>query len=140
MYRSLLAMMLLVACAPPLKVPQASFDLNGQRRNGWIKDRRPEYGDTRRDGCIVLDAIALSITHDRKNSVYVGRVIDAQDQEPIGSAVITFWMRPPTSAQQLVTDAEGRFTLKTAGICDSIHVQQLGWRSLRVAMKVHPAR
>lgn len=108
-------------------VKLAKLRINGKRANARIVDRFPQYGDGRRDGCIVMPEIRLDIST-TGGSVF-GGVVSAAER-PAGrlrGAVVTVETASGGRYQQ-ATGEGGTFSFRTAEKIRVLSVDCLNYR------------
>ena len=103
--------------------------VNGKVRNSLIEDRVPKYGDGRKDGCVVMGQIFLTI-NTTNGSLIKGVVRDVKTVEPLSGAVIQVWSSRNERSFKYKTDVLGRFQLKQEFVITRLEIQSIGYRTM----------
>ena len=107
------------------------FSYNNKEKNSFIINRIPDYGDTRRDGCVVMNEMQLYLTTADKK-FYSGRLIDVTTQDPLDSASIRLTFYNSSDTISLQTDNNGEFSFKKNSEIETIQASLTGYRSITI--------
>lgn len=109
----------------------AVFTCNNHRRNGCIVNRRPDYGDGRTDGCLVLRELRLDIKKLAANSIE-GNLTDVDSHAPLSSSSIKIFYNNRELPLELITDKQGQFNSNNAAGIKRITAFAISYRMLLV--------
>ena len=127
----LLFLALMTGCAAFHTQPQFAF--NGNTRNSWIVDRKPQYGDGERDGCIVMSEMKVQLRQDAPGH-YSGLIRDVEEIETL--MFVTMIVNPGTSsAQEFTSDQGGRFSFQFSEKIRQIAFDGIVFRKILVNLR-----
>jgi hypothetical protein len=116
------------------RVKPAKFSYNERVHNSLIVDRIPQYGDTKKDGCIVENQINLSLKT-LNDSTYIGKVQDVDTLEPLVGATVRIYVSNTKQPLIVTADQNGKFSFETTTEIKSLDVSYIGWRTLKIDFK-----
>lgn len=105
------------------------FRYNGKSLNNLILYRIPDYGDGRRDGCIVADEMSLYLCN--KDAVIEGQVRNVTSGLPLGHAMIEIRWRN-LKKETIYADSIGHFRFKKSSMIKRLTVKYLTCRTLTI--------
>ncbi|WP_348800190.1 hypothetical protein [Flavobacterium adhaerens] len=123
--------LILFGCRTKYHYPLSQFKLNGKIKNNYIQERKPEYGDGNRDGCIILSEISLNLNI--SNDSIIGKVLDTKSGEGLISASV-YLQFENNEETSIITNQNGDFSAKTSKKLLSIKIQYLGFRQIYVKL------
>ncbi|HET8963666.1 MAG TPA: carboxypeptidase-like regulatory domain-containing protein [Chitinophagales bacterium] len=121
---------LLSSCIVRNGAKLSSFTILGKNHNQFIENRVPDYGDGRRDGCVVEGQLSLNLNALKKDSI-AGIVFDSKTSEPIAFSTIRL-VQENNSTNQVTTDSLGEFHIKLKYKIIEIQIEYIGYRTLNV--------
>ena len=123
----LLPVCMLIGCAVSHGVRLPKFSYNNKYHNSLIINRVPEYGDGRRDGCLIEPEMYLSLkSANRKN--FEGEIKDVRSQQPVSYAFIQ--INITDSFVQMQSDVNGHFSFIRQSDISKLKVSAIGYRTL----------
>lgn len=133
-----IGLVLLLGCVSiEQRVKPARFSYNDRMRNFLIIDRIPEYGDTKKDGCVIEEQIYLSLkTLDKTN--FIGAVQDVETLDPLPGAIIHVHLSNTGQPLIVTADQNGKFSFDTETEIKKIDISLIGWRTLSIDFKRRP--
>lgn len=108
----------------------SNLKIEGKAKNSLIENRKPDYGDGHRDGCVVMGQISMDI--DTLNDIIViGKVTDSKTNEPLlfASILLVFC---DTDNLKSKTDSIGQFSIDYSFKLCKIQTEYVGYRTLYV--------
>lgn len=118
----------LYSCSTYKGVTLSTFHYNNKLANSKIVDRYPEYGDGKRDGCVVLDEISLEVKIDKIGDIK-GKVSDADSKKPLNNALVLI-KTLENSRIEAITDSMGVFNSSISGQLTGLQIEHIGYRGL----------
>ena len=107
--------------------------IEGKKRNSLIENRKPDYGNGHRDGCIVEDQISMNIVSLNDKHVS-GNVTDSKTIKPVPFASIKLIFRNSDTLKTIV-DSMGKFDINYLNELSKIQAGSIGYRTLSVNLK-----
>lgn len=127
----LLLLPLLVGCVTAHKAALPSFSYNGKPHNSLIINRKPQYGDGRPDGCIIMSELSLALTQASKDSV-LAVVREAGTGKVIPYANVRIFPKQTADTILLTPNAQGKFFMLRSWQAKRVEVATIGYRTLVV--------
>ncbi len=115
-------------------VKLAEFTYNDKPRNSWIVDRIPEYGNGRKDGCIVEGQILLTLKT-MNDSTFIGQVQDVETLDPLAGALIRIYSAKSEQLLAVAADQKGKFAFSSMVDIKKIDVNYIGFKTLDINFK-----
>jgi len=113
--------------------PKPEFAFNGITRNHWIIDRKPQYGDGNRDGCIVMSEMKVRLSQITPGN-YNGLISDVEEVDSLFS--VTLIVNPGTTLEQeFKSDLRGRFSFQYPQKINQIAFDGFGFRKMLVNLR-----
>jgi hypothetical protein len=107
----------------------SKFSYNDRGHNSLIVDRRPDYGDGHKDGCIIMSEMHLKVKSIAKDSILF-EVKDVDSQKPVMATIEVLYN--VTDKTVLQTDSLGFALVKSSSDIKIVKVSSLGYRWLVV--------
>lgn len=110
----------------------SAFTLNSKKANSKIVDRFPDYGDGRKDGCVVMAEMHLALKTDKAGHME-GKISDVHDGRPLSNVLVII----KTDLQQdiqLTTDSLGLFRYKVLGKLKEAQLIYPGYRRMIIRL------
>lgn len=107
-----------------------NLSINGKNQNRFVENRKPNYGDGKPDGCIVLPDINLSIIT-LPYSKIKGIITNIDSKNFIEGAEITIFINSQNSINQY-SNSLGEFEIDNSVPINKIIVNATGHRLLKV--------
>ncbi len=115
------------------KVELSKLKINGKYRNDLIIDRVPQYGNGRKDGCIINKQISLLIELSNASNIS-GKVIDSKTNESIAYANLNIYEKDENVSINMMADSIGCFTTNNIAKPIKIVVKYIGYKTLTVEL------
>ena len=113
------------------KLKLSFFSYNDKDFSSLIINRKPDYGFTGKDGCVVECQLSLNL-HLLQDSIISGKVIDSENGEPTIGANIQVWFDNQKESQNVNADAKGNFQFVRQGNVIRMEVKSIGCRNLQI--------
>lgn len=125
-----ISLLLFTGCATQKNIyPHPQFSYNLKDKKSMIDYQKPDYGDGRKDGCIVMGEMFLQLnTEDKTN--YSGKLIDVTTSKPIEGALIQLTFKNSDEPMKVRTDKDGLFSFSKNFEIVKIQVNCIGYRHL----------
>jgi hypothetical protein len=125
-----IAFFLIYSCSSIPGYQLSRFSINGESKNSWIVDRKPDYGDGHQDGCITMSEMDLKVNLIQNDSVLF-QVKDVKTQEPLIATIelVSDHQKPKMILQ---TDLLGVVSSPLTNTYQQIKVYSVGYRTLIV--------
>jgi hypothetical protein len=118
----------LTSCVSSYKTELARLTVDSKPLNRKIIDRYPDYGDGRKDGCIILSEMHLYLNTKTKGKL-LGRVTNVSDNMGLVNASLTITDKLGKN-YMLVSDSKGNFEIGFEEQLASVKAQYVGFRTL----------
>jgi hypothetical protein len=115
----------LVVCLIYRSIRLSEFTINSKNKSTKIINRIPDYGDGRREGCIIMPQIRVEL-QTQADTLIFGRVTDVDTRKPLIGANVKSISKAGIETR-LTTDSLGAF--KFAGRLRHLEVSLLGYRN-----------
>jgi hypothetical protein len=126
---------LISSCSGTKNLTELSeLTIENKSSNKLIIDRKPDYGISGRDGCVVMGEISMSITELKNGESVRGKVFDSKTKEPLINAKLKLTIdqngSPRTS--NIYSDNNGIYKSDLIGELKNIEVEYIAYRTLKI--------
>ena len=133
----LILTILISSCGGTKNLTELSeLTIQNQTANKFIVDRKPDYGDGNRDGCVIMDEISMDIDHLNERSIS-GKVFDSKTKEPLNNAKLTLITNQNglTNKTIITSNFNGFFKSELNGKPTKIEVEYIAYRNLKINLE-----
>ncbi|WP_214111649.1 hypothetical protein [Aequorivita echinoideorum] len=108
--------------------------IENERYDRLILDRKPEYGYSGKDGCVVMREISMNITELSNGKFIIGQVYDSENKTPLLNAGIIFSVNRNgiINTIETLSDKNGMFYTEFDGKLKNIIVARVAYRTLKI--------
>jgi hypothetical protein len=106
------------------------FSINSKIKNNKIIDRFPDYGDGRRDGCVVMSEMQIDLDT-RGQTIVSGIVRDVTTKASLDAATIKVLTRTGEDTV-LLSNKDGKFVFYLEDQLSRLEITYIGYRNLVV--------
>ena len=134
----ILLTVLISSCSGTKNVAELSklseLTVENKSLNGLIVDRKPDYGISGRDGCVVMGEISMDIIELNKGKSIRGKVFDAENKNSMIKAGLILSMNQNglTKSIEILSDENGIFQTDFNGKLEKIIVAYVAYRTLKI--------
>ena len=113
----------------PVALPQLTIE--NRKANKLIVNRKPDYGNGHRDGCIVMGEISMDIERLNEKGIS-GKVFDSKTKDPLAGAKLTLFVNQNGLIKKTIisSNAGGFFKGELNAKPTKIKVEFPGYRDL----------
>ncbi len=115
-------------------VTPPELEIKGKKCNKLIVDRIPEYGDGKKDGCVVGEEFHLNIEHLSDTSI-IGRVSNVETMDPAMFVQVKIYNS--TDTLHILTNEHGDFNSPNLPSVEKIELTSVGYRTLIADISEH---
>lgn len=105
----------------------SSLMINAKVRNSHIVNRRPDYGDGHRDGCIIMQEMKVKLVIN--NDTIKGYALDVLSDKPLVNASVVGKLNSDTVIATALTDGEGKFHFFHSQKVTRLVINSIGYRT-----------
>lgn len=108
--------------------------LENEQANKLIVDRKPDYGISGRDGCVVMGEISMSISELENGKSVRGKVLDSEKNEPLINAKLKLTIEQNGSERtsEIYSDENGIYISDLNGELKKMEVEYIAYRTLKI--------
>lgn len=108
--------------------------IENKSSNKLIVERKPDYGISGRDGCVIMGEISMSITELKNGKSVRGKVFDSETKEPLINAKLKLTIDQNGSARtsNIYSDNNGIYKSDLIGELKSMEVEYIAYRILKI--------
>lgn len=108
--------------------------LENKKANKLIIDRKPDYGISGRDGCVVMGEISMSITELENGKSVSGKVFDSEKKEPLINAKLKLTIEQNGSERtsEIYSGENGIYKSDLIGELKKMEVEYIAYRTLKI--------
>ncbi|MCH4554138.1 hypothetical protein [Aestuariibaculum lutulentum] len=134
----LILTLLTLSCSGTKNLTELSeLTIQNRSANELIIDRKPEYGDGQRDGCVFMEEISMNITELNNGKSIRGKVFDSKTKEPLINAKLKLFIEQNGSSKtlEIKTNENGFYNSDFKGKLKKIEVEYIAHRTLKVDLE-----
>jgi hypothetical protein len=131
----LILTILISSCSGTKNLTELSeLTIENKSSNKLIVDRKPDYGISGRDGCVVMGEISMNVTELKKGKSISGKVFDSETKNPLINAKIkiTIDQNGTEKTSDIYSDKNGIYISDLFGELKKIEVEYIGYRTLKI--------
>lgn len=133
-YLILILTFVITSCSGTKNLTELSeLTIENRTANKFIVDRKPNYGDGNRDGCVIMEEISMDIDQINEKSIS-GKVFDSKTKEPLSNAKLTLITNQNglTNKTIITSNSDGFFKGELNGKPTKIEVEYIAYRNLKI--------
>ena len=126
---------LISSCSATKNLTELSeLTIENKNSNKLIVDRKPDYGISGRDGCVVMEEISMNITELKNGKSIRGKIFDSKTKEPLINAKLKLTIAQNGSEKiaEIYSDENGIYQSKLIGELRKIEVEYITYRTLKI--------
>ena len=114
----------------------SDLTIENKKSNSLIENRKPDYGISGKDGCVIMSEISMNIM-EFKNDYLKGKLFDSETNDPISYSNIRLHIKKEGKLDTLTlqSDSNGFFEKEFNGKLTKIDVSYIGYRDLIIDLK-----
>ena len=112
----------------------SELTVENKSSNKLIVDRKPDYGFSGRDGCVVMGEISMNITELKNGKSISGKIFDSETKKPLINAKLklTIDQNGSEKISDIYSDENGIYKSELIGELKKIEVEYIAYRSLKI--------
>lgn len=112
----------------------SELTVENKSSNKFIVDRKPDYGISGRDGCVVMEEISMKITELKNGKKVSGKIFDSKTKEPLINArlKLTIDQNGSKNATEIYSDKNGFYNYELVGELKKMEVEYIAYRTLKI--------
>lgn len=112
----------------------SELTIENKSSNKLIVDRKPDYGISGRDGCVVMGEISMNITELKYGKSIRGKIFDSETKEPLINAKLklTIDQNGSEKTSDVYSDENGIYKSELVGELKKMEVEYIAYRTLRI--------
>jgi len=126
---------LISSCSGTKNLTELSeLTIENKSSNKLIVDRKPDYGISGRDGCVVMGEISMNITELKYGKSIRGKIFDSETKEPLINAKLklTIDQNGSEKTSDVYSDENGIYKSELVGELKKMEVEYIAYRTLRI--------
>ncbi len=134
----LILTVLIASCGGTKNLTELSeLTVENKRLNKLIVDRKPDYGISGRDGCVIMGEISMNIAELNNGKSIRGKVFDSETKEPLINAKLKLSVKQNgmNSTSEINSDENGIYQAKFKGELKKIEVEYVAYRNLKINLE-----
>ena len=129
---------LISSCSGTKNLTELSeLTVENRSSNKLIVDRKPDYGISGRDGCVVMEEISMNITELKNGKKVSGKIFDSKTKEPLINArlKLTIDQNGSKKTTEIYSDKNGFYNYELVGELKKMEVEYIAYRTLKIDFK-----
>ena len=134
----LILTILISSCSGTKNLTELSqLTIENKNSNKLIVDRKPNYGISGRDGCVVMEEISMNIIELKNGESVRGKIFDSKTKEPLINAKLklTIDQNGSEKTAEIYSDESGIYQSELIGELKKMEVEYIAYRTLKIDFK-----
>ena len=126
---------LISSCSGTKNLTELSeLTVENKNLNKLIVDRKPDYGISGRDGCVVMEEISMNITEFKNGKSVRGKIFDSKTKTPLINAKLklTIDQNGSEKTKEIYSDEDGIYQSELIGELKKMEVEYIAYRTLKI--------